>query len=114
MSHALNVYRSTYDLELSELLPPAYGDLPPSHELDLYAINTRNTLAFLRFDAEFAQLSGGQKKLDVYAATQENLAQDREQPVEEENPVLAQIQDEVKSEINEIGSKVKMPLFLRE
>lgn len=111
MSHALNVYRSANDLAYSELSPPAYEDLPPSDE---DAIKKENAQAFLRFELAILQVSGAQDQLEAYAATQENLAQDRDQPVEEEDPIWAQIQDGVKNQVKAVGSKVKMPLFLPE
>lgn len=104
MSYAFNGY--------SKLPPPHWEELSLFDKLDEKAFKEENAKEFLRFDLAILQLSGAQDQLEAYAVTQENLAQDREQSVGEEDPIFTQIHDRVKNQVNNVGLRVKMPLFL--
>ena len=103
MSRSLNVYRSTNDLTYSELPPPDYGDLEP---FDEDAVNKENALEFYRFELAILQVSGAQDQLQTYAATQENFAKDGQQTENQDDPVWTQIQQGVRNEVTQVGSKV--------
>ncbi|KAI8634153.1 hypothetical protein F5Y19DRAFT_412143 [Xylariaceae sp. FL1651] len=109
MNHTFQVYRSSNDLAYSELPPPDHAGLAPLDILNEDAIKKENALEFYRFELAFLQASGTQDQLETYAATKENFAKDERQEQQQpgkDDPVWAQIENEVKKEVDQILPKI--------
>ena len=104
MSHDFGIFRSAADQILREL-STHHGNSPPSDPRDTDAIKEENARAFIRFEVALLRVFGVQDQLETHAATREKLAQDGQQPAEED-VIFAQIQQEVQDSNAQVGGRV--------